>query len=739
LGEYALAARLGATPLGTVFLGRSAQGRPVALTVLDDRWALDHHARARFTADVTAAGAVSGPRIVPVLDADPTATRPWVVCALPGGPTLAERIADEGPLPADQLPTFARGLAEGLAQVHAAGVVHRDLTPRQVIVGPDGPRVGGFGIAPPVDLDLATRATGMPATTAYLAPEQVGGQQASRASDVFALGGVLFAAATGDAPFGIGPASAVLGRIVRVDCDPARVGHPAMTELVTACLAADPTRRPTADGVARRAEVALTGATEAVNVPVRPRAPETLAPQAVAPQAPPGTASPGAPGPRPHPLQAQARWSEAATPIPPLAQGAIAVRAGAVPAPATSSRTSSRTRRTLAAVTVAVLVIAACTLAWVRFGPGSRHAVAGPAPATSTAPTPTTTAPSTAVGAVQPVTTTASPPITLSTARHILSGHTDFVLGIAYDGAGTRIATAGADRTARIWDATDGRPLRTLTMPTDHWVMAVAFSPNGKLLATGGLDGAARIWDLATGKLVRTLPGHTGGVFALAFSPDGRLLATAAKDRTARLWNVATGKRERELTGHSDGLTGIAFSPDGALVATASADGTARLWHTDTGKPVRAVGAGGHGTAGGLTAVAFSPDGSRLATAGRDGAARLWVTATGAPAGNLTGSGSAVLALAFAGRGALLVTAGGDNTAWVWDLATGATRITVTGHTSWVMGVAVSPDGRTLATASDDKTGRLWDLPDLTSPTTSPTSTSTPTDQAATGPTSTSP
>ena len=743
LGEYALAARLGATPLGTVFLGRSARGRPVALTVLDDRWALDHHARARFTADVTAARTVSGPRILPVLDADPTAARPWVVCALPSGPTLAERIAAQGPLPADQLPAFARAVAEGLAQVHAAGVVHRDLTPSQVVVGQDGPRVGGFGIAPPVDLDLATRATGMPATTAYLAPEQVGGQRASRTSDVFALGGVLFAAATGDAPFGIGPASAVLGRIVRVECDLARIGHPVLTELVAACLTVDPARRPTANDVARRAEVAVTGAAATPDAPAFPHVPETeipvvfpRAPQTVAALAstgmgPTGMGPADMGGPLPHQLQAPTRGPAPAstTPSPSPTQGGVAVPTGAVP-----TAGSSRSRRTPAAVAVAVLVIAAGAGAWIRFGPDSGPAVAGPAPATTTAVP--TTAPSTAVGAAPSVTTTAAAPVTLSTAQDILSGHTGFVLGIAYDAAGARIATAGADRTARIWDAATGRPLRTLTMPTDHPVMAVAFSPNGKLLATGGLDGAARIWDPATGKVVHTLPGHPGGVFAVAFSPNGKLLATAGKDRTARLWNVTTGKRTGVLSGHAEGLTAVTFSPDGALVATACADGTARLWQSGTGKPVRAVGASAHGTGGGLTAVAFSPDGARLATAGRDGAARLWVTATGASAGSLTGSRSAVLALAFAGRGSLLVTAGQDNAARVWDVATGTPRVTVTGHTSWVTGVAVSPDGRTLATASDDKTGRLWALPELTSPAATGQAA---TGQAATGPAPTSP
>jgi energy-coupling factor transporter ATP-binding protein EcfA2 len=121
---------------------------------------------------------------------------------------------------------------------------------------------------------------------------------------------------------------------------------------------------------------------------------------------------------------------------------------------------------------------------------------------------------------------------------------------------------------------------RLLTGHTDK-VYAVAFNPNGRLLATAGLDRTVRLWDVATGQPHgQPLEGHTEAVWGVAFSPDGALLATTSYDRTVRLWSVATGQPHGQpLEGHTGGVHGVAFSPDGALLATAGADRTVRLWN----------------------------------------------------------------------------------------------------------------------------------------------------------------
>jgi 3',5'-cyclic AMP phosphodiesterase CpdA/sugar lactone lactonase YvrE len=140
----------------------------------------------------------------------------------------------------------------------------------------------------------------------------------------------------------------------------------------------------------------------------------------------------------------------------------------------------------------------------------------------------------------------------------------------------------GRQNLVQLVDVVDGRPLRFLRGHTGE-LKGLAFSPDGTLLATASADRTARIWDTATGATRTTLEGHTGELNGVAFSPDGTLLATASADRTARIWDTATGATRTTLEGHTGRVWGLAFSPDGTLLATASDDGTARIWDTTTG------------------------------------------------------------------------------------------------------------------------------------------------------------
>jgi hypothetical protein len=163
---------------------------------------------------------------------------------------------------------------------------------------------------------------------------------------------------------------------------------------------------------------------------------------------------------------------------------------------------------------------------------------------------------------------------------HTLTGHTDVVTGVAFSPAGTLLATASYDKTARLWDTATGQTTRTLTghHRRKGFLHKVAFSPDGTLLATASADKTARLWDTATGQTTRILSGHTDWVRAVAFSLDGTLLATGSQDATLRLWDNATGQNIRTLAGHTSHVDKVVFSPDGTLLATASADKTARLW-----------------------------------------------------------------------------------------------------------------------------------------------------------------
>jgi len=235
--------------MGRVFLGQSPGGRPVAVKLIRAELARDPEFRARFEREVVAARRVSGIFTSPVVDADPDGPQPWLVTAYVNGPSLADAVAGQGPLPVASVLTLAAGLAEGLGAIHAAGVVHRDLKPSNVLLAGDGPRIIDFGISRALDATALTQAGGVLGSPEFMSPEQALGRQAGPASDIFSLGAVVTYAATGHGPFGA--ASLVDAMLYRVVYDP-----PATADLPTRirpwverCLAKDPLQRPTTDQI----------------------------------------------------------------------------------------------------------------------------------------------------------------------------------------------------------------------------------------------------------------------------------------------------------------------------------------------------------------------------------------------------------------------------------------------------------------------------------------------------------
>ncbi|MER6440769.1 bifunctional serine/threonine-protein kinase/ABC transporter substrate-binding protein [Streptomyces sp. NPDC001185] len=242
---FRLLRRLGAGGMGVVYLGRDDAGTLAAVKVIRAESATDDGFRTRFAREAELARWVTSPWVVPVLGADAEAAEPWLATVFVPAPSLVEAVAAHGPLPSPAVRALGSRLSEALADLHAAGLVHRDVKPGNVLLALDGPRLIDFGVAR-AEGDTALTASGMVVgTPGFLAPEQARGEAASAASDVFALGCVLAYALTGRPPFGTGEADALLYRTVHDD--PVLDGIEDDTrDVVAHCLSKEAADRPTA-------------------------------------------------------------------------------------------------------------------------------------------------------------------------------------------------------------------------------------------------------------------------------------------------------------------------------------------------------------------------------------------------------------------------------------------------------------------------------------------------------------
>lgn len=247
IGGYPLEARLGSGGMGTVFLGRTSSGRPVAIKLIHQQYAGDDEFRIRFRQEVAAARRVSGAFTAAVVDAAPEAEQPWMATTYIEGHTLAQHIASKGPLDGAELRRLAIGLAEALRDIHRVGVVHRDLKPSNVVLSPEGPRVIDFGISRAADQQTLTMTGRVIGTPPFMSPEQL---QAPRGvgpgSDVFSLGTLLVYAATGHGPFDADSPYMTAYQVVHEEPSLDAV-PPALRAVVGSCLDKEPTGRPSAD------------------------------------------------------------------------------------------------------------------------------------------------------------------------------------------------------------------------------------------------------------------------------------------------------------------------------------------------------------------------------------------------------------------------------------------------------------------------------------------------------------
>jgi WD40 repeat protein/tRNA A-37 threonylcarbamoyl transferase component Bud32 len=201
-----------------------------------------------------------------------------------------------------------------------------------------------------------------------------------------------------------------------------------------------------------------------------------------------------------------------------------------------------------------------------------------------------------------------------------LTGHTRDVNSVVISTDGQLLASGSEDRTVRLWNLATGEMLRAFS-GLAGMVRSVALSPNGQFLVSGGLDNQIKLWSLKTNEPVRTLPnGHFNSVNAVVIAPDGKTLVSASKDKTIKVWDLTASAVVRTLAGHMDSVNAIAMSSDGKLLVSGSSDTTIRFWNLETGT-----------LSGSLTehisavnAVALTADGKFLVSGSSDSKVKVW-------------------------------------------------------------------------------------------------------------------
>ena len=214
IGRYRLTEKIGEGGMGVVYLGTDPDGRQVAVKVLGPAVASDPNARRRLAREVDTMRRVRNRFVAEVVDADVAGSAPCIVTRFVPGQTLEEVVRANGPLRGAALDALAEGLAEALAAIHAAGVVHRDLKPGNVMLSGGYPVVIDFGIAHVPDSTRLTKTGLVMGTPGYLAPEVIEGGPASGASDVHSWGATVAYAATGRQPFGTGNYQTIFFRVL---------------------------------------------------------------------------------------------------------------------------------------------------------------------------------------------------------------------------------------------------------------------------------------------------------------------------------------------------------------------------------------------------------------------------------------------------------------------------------------------------------------------------------------------
>jgi eukaryotic-like serine/threonine-protein kinase len=699
LPGYEILGEVGCGGMAVVYQARQVMlNRLVALKVMKSGPWTSAGERARFQREAEAIARLQHPNIVQVFEVGEHEGQFYVVVEFITGGSLSSKLAGtpQEPRAAAQL---LETVARAIGYAHQQGIIHRDLKPANVLLTADGaPKVADFGLAKVLDEPAAgqTQSGQILGTPSYMAPEQAQGQcaQIGAATDIYALGAVLYELLTGRPPFRAATSFDTMMQVVHEEpVPPRRLQSKIPGELETICLRclekAPERRYATAAAMADDLQRFLR------HEPIQAR--------------PAGA------------VERLCKWTRR-KPVLAWLLGTVVVGLVAL------------------SVAVVLLVIAKAQESQARqeaeenagHAHQARHALEVDNYFHRIALAKTAWE----MGEIAKMSELLKgcPDRLRHWEWHYLDrlchvelltwqAHSSLVSGLALSPDGQVLATGGSESSVRLWEANTGRLLAVLPTAVQP-INSIVFSDEGRTLAAGGQSKdnqdvySLHIWDLATLTERRRLTWSASGMHHFVLSADSRH-AVSSYGEELRLWDVSTGRMVKSWRGHTQTISALALSPDGRTLASGGYDQLVKVWELQTGQALHTY----HGHSRAVACLAFSPDGRLLASGTRTHDNRLqdhaelvvWDTVTGKECYRWRDHTDSVSSLQFTPDKQRLVSASKDKTLRLWDPTTGKSLRIVRGSAPLTC-LALRADGQRFATASTDGTVAVWDCDALQGP-----------------------